>query len=87
MVDYISKEERDRLLRDNPSGQRSKDSNWRGRMEKLKAGDSLMLYPRDNRHSIILAQTAYAAGKRSGIKVKTRKFMKDGRINLLIWMD
>ena len=86
MVDYISREEREELLKNHPSGQRSKGSNWRGRMERLKDGEGIMLYPGDDQHSHVLACTAYKAGRQAGIKVRTRKFEKDGRINLLIWM-
>lgn len=89
MVEYITEEERNKVFQDHPRvGQRSKHSDWRGRMEKLQAGDTLVLYPTDNKNALNLAQTARQYGWKLGIKLSIEKLPATDfqPLRLFIWI-
>ncbi len=86
MDEYINREEREQLLKDSPFGQRSKNSDWKGRMEKLIAGESLILQAKDRRHAHILSVTARQAARERGIKLTIRRTAVSGELRLVIWL-
>lgn len=86
MDEYITREEREQVLKDHPQGgQRNKGSDWRGRMERVEAGESLALYPRDDVHLHNLRVVAFQEAKKAGITVTTRKAIIRGELILFIW--
>ena len=84
MDELITREEMDRRLKDIPLPQRDKHSDWRGRMEWIRDGHILALYPTDERHRHILDTTARGYARQYGIKIKTRKIVEDGQLTLFI---
>jgi len=86
MSEHITQEELDRILEDHPLPQRNKDSNWRGRMERIQAGEPLVLYPTDEKHAHSLYVTARQAARQHDIKIKSRKFNNNGQLTLYIFL-
>jgi len=86
MDEYITREELDQVLKAGPLNQRDKHSDWKGRMERIKSGEPLVLHPRDNKHTHNLRVTALQAAKEAGIRITTRKFMLNGEFKLFIWL-
>ncbi|KKK54748.1 hypothetical protein LCGC14_3081580 [marine sediment metagenome] len=86
MDEHITREELDRVLAAHPGGQRDKNSNWRGRMEKIKAGEPLVLYPTDHKHAHSLDTTARSYARYNGIKIKIRKVEQDGQLKLFVFL-
>lgn len=85
MDEYISKKELDKVLEEQATNRRG-DSDWRGRMKRVRAGESLVLYPRDNTNLYNLRITAIEAAKREGITIKTRKWDDNGKLKLFIFL-
>ena len=86
MDEHITQDELDRILKEHPTPHRNKNSNWRGRMERIKAGEPLVLYPEDEKHRHILKCTAYQYAFQYGIKITVRKLIDNGQTKLVIFL-
>ncbi len=86
MDEHITREELDQVFKDQPLPQRNKHSDWRGRMEKIVAGEPLVLYPTSERHRHNLDTTARGYARQYGIKITTRKLIDNGQIKLFIYL-
>ena len=59
---------------------------WAERMERLRAGEAVVLYPRDSKHYDSLQSTAHMAAAAKGVKIKTHREARDETLELYIWL-